>query len=99
MKFPGRVGDSPLIGAGIYCSKKAGATCTGTGELTMRLSTARLVVDRIETNHSPERAAELGILDLQNLKEEGIIHILAMDNEGKAAGVTNAEGLFHYYAN
>ncbi|MHA1418775.1 MAG: isoaspartyl peptidase/L-asparaginase [Candidatus Heimdallarchaeaceae archaeon] len=99
MKFPGRVGDSPIVGAGVYCSEKAGAACTGTGEITLRLSTARMVVDRVENNKTPERAAELGILDLKDIKEEGVIHIIAMDKNGNAAGVTNKNGLFYYYTN
>jgi beta-aspartyl-peptidase (threonine type) len=99
MKFPGRVGDSPIVGAGLYCSDIAGAACTGTGEMALRLSTARMVVDRVENNMTPERAAEYGILDLKKIKEEGVIHIIAMDNNGNAAGVTNKNGLFHYYAN
>ncbi|MHA1550767.1 MAG: isoaspartyl peptidase/L-asparaginase [Candidatus Heimdallarchaeaceae archaeon] len=99
MKFPGRVGDSPIIGAGVYCSETAGAACTGTGEITLRLSTARMVVDRVENNMTPERAAELGILDLKKIKDEGVIHIVSMDSKGNAAGVTNKSGLFYYYAN
>ncbi len=99
MKFPGRVGDSPIFGAGVYCSEKAGAACTGTGEITLRLSTARMVVDRVENNMTPERAAEYGVLDLKKIKEEGVIHILTMDNRGNVAGVTNKNGLFYYYAN
>lgn len=99
MKFPGRVGDSPIFGAGVYCSEKAGVACTGTGEITLRLSTARMVVDRVENNMTPERASELGILDLKKIKEKGVIHILTMDNNGNAAGVTNKNGLYYYYAN
>jgi len=98
MKFPGRVGDSPIFGAGIYCSDKGGAACTGTGELALRLTTARIVVDRIENNNPPEKAAEVGLLDLKKINEEGVIHILTMNNKGKSAGVTNKSGLFHYYA-
>ena len=99
MKFPGRVGDSPIIGAGVYCSEKAGATCTGTGEIALRLSTTRMVVDRVENNMTPERAAELGILDLKKIKDKGVIHILTMDYKGNATGVTNKNGLYYYYAN
>ena len=98
MKFPGRVGDSPIFGAGIYCSDRGGAACTGTGELALRLSTARIVVDRIENNLHPEKAAEVGLLDLKKLNEKGVIHILTLDKEGNSAGVTNKSGLFHYYA-
>jgi len=44
-KYPGRVGDSPIIGAGNYCDNRYGAVaCTGMGELAIRVSTARSVV-------------------------------------------------------
>ena len=44
-KHPGRVGDSPLIGAGNYCDDRFGAcACTGLGEWAIRASTARTVV-------------------------------------------------------
>ncbi len=98
MKFPGRVGDSPVIGAGIYCTDKAGAACTGTGELVLRLSIARLVVDRMENNFQPEAAAETGILELKKIQEEGVLHILTLDKFSRSAGVTNKSGLYHYYA-
>ena len=98
MKFPGRVGDSPIFGAGIYCSENAGTACTGTGELAIRLSTARLVVDRYERELSLDEATKLGILDLAQIREEGVLHILAMNREGHCTAYTNKEGLFHYYA-
>ena len=98
MKFPGRVGDSPIPGAGIYCSNIAGSACTGTGEIALRLSLARMVVHRIENNISPEHAAEIGILDVIKLNENGVIHILTMDNQGNSAGVTNKDGLFYFHA-
>src|SRR5205823_4163526 len=45
-KYPGRVGDSPIIGAGNYCDSRYGAAaCTGFGELAMRALTARTAVD------------------------------------------------------
>ncbi|MHA1223721.1 MAG: isoaspartyl peptidase/L-asparaginase [Candidatus Heimdallarchaeaceae archaeon] len=98
MKFPGRVGDSPVIGAGFYCTQKAGAACTGTGELSMRLTTARMVVHNIERNSSPERAAEKEIFELKKIAEKGVIHILTMNNEGQCAAVSNKNGIFHFYA-
>ncbi|MFW9852774.1 MAG: isoaspartyl peptidase/L-asparaginase [Candidatus Thorarchaeota archaeon] len=98
MKFPGRVGDSPVFGAGIYCTEDAGVACTGNGEIALRLSTARMVVDRIERHQTPERAAELGILELKQIPEKGVLHILTMDKNGRCAGVTNKSGLYHYYA-
>ncbi|MHA2357695.1 MAG: isoaspartyl peptidase/L-asparaginase [Candidatus Heimdallarchaeaceae archaeon] len=98
MKFPGRVGDSPIFGAGIYCSDKVGTACTGTGELALRLATARMVVERVNQDIPLEKAAEIGIYELKSLSEEGVLHILSMDKEGICVGVTNKEGLYHYYA-
>ena len=97
MKFPGRVGDSPIPGAGIYCNNVAGSACTGTGEIALRLSLARMVVQRIENNITPEHSAEIGILDVIKLNEDGVIHILTMDKQGNSAGVTNKDGLFYYH--
>ncbi len=99
MKFPGRVGDSPIFGAGIYCSEVAGAACTGTGELAIRLSTARLVVDRYERNLSLEESTKMGISDLKKINEKGVLHILSMDNRGFCRAFTNKDGIFHFYAN
>ncbi len=49
LKLPGRVGDSPIIGAGNYCDNRVGAAaCTGRGELSIRLSTARSIVFYME---------------------------------------------------
>ena len=47
-KYPGRVGDSPIVGAGNYCETRyGGACCTGFGELAIRNVTAKTAVDRL----------------------------------------------------
>ena len=44
-KYPGRLGDSPIVGAGSYADTRYGAAaCTGAGEMTIRCGTARSVV-------------------------------------------------------
>lgn len=44
-KYPGRIGDSPIIGAGCYADNRYGAVgCIGTGEMAIRASTARSVI-------------------------------------------------------
>jgi isoaspartyl peptidase/L-asparaginase-like protein (Ntn-hydrolase superfamily) len=56
-KYPGRVGDSPLPGAGLYSDVRVGAAaCTGRGEMTMRVVGAKTVVDGIAAGLSPEAA-------------------------------------------
>ena len=57
-KRPGRVGDTPLPGAGLYAdSRIGGVACTGWGEGIARLSMARTVLARIEGGQDPAAAA------------------------------------------
>ena len=58
-KRPGRVGDTPLPGAGLYAdSEIGGVACTGWGEGIARLSMARAALARIEAGQAPEDAAQ-----------------------------------------
>lgn len=56
--LPGRVGDTPLIGCGIYADNRAGAvSMTGWGESIIRLAVAKEIVDRMVSGASPGKAA------------------------------------------
>jgi N4-(beta-N-acetylglucosaminyl)-L-asparaginase len=56
-KLPGRVGDSPLIGAGLYVDGTVGgATATGVGEEIIRVCGAFLIVELMRQGWEPERA-------------------------------------------
>jgi|WetSurSiteA1Bulk_404760.scaffolds.fasta_scaffold00303_16 L-asparaginase / beta-aspartyl-peptidase len=74
--LPGRVGDTPLIGAGIYADNESGAvSCTGIGEYIIRLSLAKEIVMRL-SNLSPGRAVTLSLRRLLSLGgEAGVIAI------------------------
>ena len=62
-KIPGRVGDSPLIGAGLFVDNEVGAAgSTGRGESVIQISGAHTVVELMRTGQSP-RDACLGALD------------------------------------
>ena len=53
-KFPGRVGDSPLIGCGCYAdSQSGGVSCTGHGEGIMKIVMAKMAVDRLREPSAP----------------------------------------------
>src|SRR3989454_2390817 len=57
-KYPGRVGDSPIIGAGNYSDSRYGAAaCTGYGELAIRNVTAKTAVDRLHSGMPPGHVA------------------------------------------
>jgi beta-aspartyl-peptidase (threonine type) len=64
-KLPGRVGDTPLVGAGLYADARSGAAvCTGWGESIVRVALARRAVELLERGLPPQSAAELAIRTL-----------------------------------
>ncbi len=61
-KYAGRVGDSPIIGAGLYLDNDVGgATATGWGEAVIRACGCFLVVELMRQGHSPQEACELAV--------------------------------------
>ncbi len=61
-KTPGRVGDSPIIGAGLYVDDQAGAAgATGTGEEIIRIGGSLLIVEQMRAGKTPQQACELAV--------------------------------------
>lgn len=64
-KHPGRVGDSPIIGAGLFVDNKVGAaTATGEGEVVLRTLGSFLIVELMRNGMSPQLACEKAITRL-----------------------------------
>ena len=64
-KLPGRVGDSPVIGAGLYCDNAYGAAgATGRGELALRVCASHLVVLLMRQGLCPKAACETAMQEL-----------------------------------
>jgi beta-aspartyl-peptidase (threonine type) len=91
-KYPGRVGDSPVIGAGNYCDSHVGAAaCTGYGELAIRSLTAKTAVDRLATGMPPDMVARAAIADA-NALDKGAFNIVVLSTKGVHASATNRDG-------
>jgi len=61
-KLHGRVGDSPIIGAGMYVDNDVGGACaTGWGEAVIRVVGSHLVVEFMRQGHAPEEACRLAV--------------------------------------
>lgn len=97
-KYPGRLGDSPVIGAGNYCDDRYGAAaCTGWGELTMRAGTARMVVAGLAAGLPLEQACRAAMADLAGLEDgepggRGYVNLVAMDAVGNHCALTTKPG-------
>ena len=100
-KHPGRLGDSPVIGAGSYADSRYGAAaCTGAGEMAIRCGTARSVVFYLKTGMSVAEAVTEAARDLESL-EGGLISrvtVHAIDTHGgySVAAVNTTKPLHHW---
>ncbi|HMR18989.1 MAG TPA: isoaspartyl peptidase/L-asparaginase [Sphingobacterium sp.] len=90
----GRVGDSPIIGAGTYCSNAtAGISCTGWGEYYIREVAANRVSALIELkNLSVVDAAKQVIDEIGQMGGDG--GIISLDKSGKVAMEFNTSGMY-----
>lgn len=99
-KYPGRLGDSPVIGAGNYADSRYGAAaCTGMGEMAIRAGTARSVVMYLKMGYTLEAAGVQAMEDLRDLGGRYIseMNIIAMDRDGNPAGFSSARGKTYVY--
>ncbi|HPR31596.1 MAG TPA: isoaspartyl peptidase/L-asparaginase [Prolixibacteraceae bacterium] len=97
LKRWGRIGDSPVIGAGTYAHNPTCAvSCTGHGEYFIRLGIARDVASRMAyKNLSLEAAAEETLDELTQAGGAG--GFIALDREGNIALKFNTPGMFRAY--
>ena len=94
----GRIGDSPVIGAGTYANNKTCAvSCTGTGEFFIRLSVARDMSAMIEYKKSDIQSAADEIIQKKLGELNGQGGLIGLDSKGKAAISFNTPGMFRAY--
>ncbi len=94
----GRVGDSPIIGAGTYADNNTCAiSCTGWGEYFIRLGMAKAVSDRIELKGMSidEAAKEMIYTKLEDLGGDG--GLIGVDKNGNITMPFNTSGMFRAY--
>jgi len=93
-KLWGRVGDSPIIGAGTYAQNGVcGVSATGTGEYFIRIGVARDICARMELRHeSAERASQEVFAELDAIHGDG--GVIVMDGRGHTAWRFNTSGMY-----
>ena len=98
MKMYGRVGDSPIIGAGTFADNKTCAiSSTGHGEYFMRTVLAHRIAMMMEYGHLSlkEAASSMIQTELRNLGGSG--GVIGIDKEGNIALEWNTRGMFRAY--
>src|SRR5258707_7427735 len=88
-KYPGRVSDSAIIGAGNYCDNRVGAAaCTGRGELAIRGTTARSVLRALAAGADPAQACAVALAETLDLPDEfrSPLQALCLTPDGRHGG-------------
>ncbi|MEM2142856.1 MAG: isoaspartyl peptidase/L-asparaginase [Candidatus Thorarchaeota archaeon] len=91
-KMVGRVGDSPVFGAGAYADEYAGASATGQGEHIIRVLLTHTVVSLMRQGQDPWRATREGMRLLES-KTGGMAGVIAADRDGEFGLYTNARAM------
>ncbi len=91
-KRPGRVGDTPLIGAGTWADARVAVSCTGLGEAFIRTMAAHDVAARMRHGRQPLDAAARDVL-ADVARQGGDGGLIAVDAEGRIAMPWNSDGM------
>lgn len=95
-KLPGRVGDSPLPGAGVWADSDVAVSCTGTGEMFIRAAVAAQIAFRVRFNRQDlSSAAQAALEDVRRLGGEG--GLIAIDAAGHITTPYNSAGMKRAY--
>jgi isoaspartyl peptidase/L-asparaginase-like protein (Ntn-hydrolase superfamily) len=101
-KLPGRVGDSPLIGSGLYVDDSAGAAgATGVGEEIIRVGGSLLIVEAMRAGKTPQEACEAAVRKVNATAVRRGVHpagaaFLALDSRGRIGAACTMGTRFQY---
>jgi len=90
-KLEGRVGDSPMIGAGTWADDDIAISCTGTGEHVIRSGGAISIAYKVKAGATPEAAIDEMLAEVRRLGGDGGIIVVTRD--GKIAMAYNSDGM------
>ena len=94
-KIPGRVGDSPHIGAGTYANNETCAvSATGHGEFFIRYAVSHEIVAQMKYKNAAVRDAADDVINRQLKDAGGEGAAIALDKAGRFAAAYNSEGLY-----
>lgn len=103
-KMRGRLGDSPVIGAGLYVDNEVGAaTSTGQGEDVIRMCGSHTVVEYMRQGMSPEQACKAAVEKVARIKKEKAkdiqVAFIAVNKKGETGGYALQKGFSYALKN
>jgi N4-(beta-N-acetylglucosaminyl)-L-asparaginase len=103
-KMRGRVGDSPIIGAGLFVDNEVGAvTATGQGEDVIRICGSHTVMEYMRQGMSPEDACKAAVVRIARIKGEKAkdiqIGFIAINKKGETGGYALQKGFSYAVKN
>jgi len=98
LKMPGRVGDVPLIGAGIYVDKfSGGVVLTGHGEVFIKYLAAKTTCDFMKTGMNSQDACESLVKFINKKNPQAVVALIALDKNGNPGAARNVNTAPHAY--
>ena len=94
LKLVGRIGDTPIPGAGNYASDHVAASATGTGEYVMRLLSTRAVSERVERGEPLADAVSAVLAEMGRIFDADV-GIIAVDRDGNAVAQHRTRDMPH----
>jgi beta-aspartyl-peptidase (threonine type) len=89
-QLPGRVGDSGIVGSGLYANRQGACSTTGDGESIMTVVLAKYAIDSLSEGRNPKEAAEKAIAYLHQ-QVEGEAGCILVDAQGQVGWAYNSE--------
>ena len=100
-KLSGRVGDSPIIGAGVYSDNKVGAACaTGMGEAIIKICGSHAIVELMRNGSSPQEACRIAVQRIKNSNKnlkDLQVGFIAMNKKGEIGSYSLYSGFNYAY--
>ena len=97
LKMFGRVGDTPIIGGGTYANEVAGASCTGLGEVAIKLALAKSATDLVRLGLDAQAASEAAISLATKYFGRDTMGIIMVDARGNVGFAKNTKHMSYAF--
>ena len=97
LKMFGRVGDTPIIGGGTYANEVAGASCTGLGEVAIKLALAKSATDLVRLGLDAQSASDAAISLATKYFGRDTMGIIMVDARGNVGFAKNTKHMSYAF--